>query len=130
MHPGNGVYILYTKSVTLASIEYTKTTTKGNNMSTSFKVKTHIGVLSETDIAFRFSRCGPNPESEVRFAFPRELIGHVSDVVVWGSDGSRTTIGELLDKAVFVDFLQPEQAADTFLCWGSDVKQNGKKQTA
>ena len=99
-------------------------------MSTSFKVKTHIGVLSESDIAFRFFRGGPNPGNEVRFAFPRELIGHVGDVVVWGSDGSRTTIGELFDKAVFVDFLQPEQAADTFLCWGSDVRQNGKDKTA
>ena len=99
-------------------------------MSTSFKVKTHIGVLSETDIAFRFFRGGPNPGSEVRFAFPRELIGHVSDVVVWGSDGSRTTIGDLFDKAVFVDFLKPEQAADTFLCWGSDVRQNGKDKIA
>ena len=96
-------------------------------MSTSFKVKTHIGVLSETDIAFRFFRGGPDPGSEVRFAFPRELFTHVSDVVLFGSDGSRITVGALFDSAVFVDFLQPEQAADTFLCWGSDVKQNGKK---
>ena len=111
-------------------------------MSTSFKVKTqrtdisfitrdtHFSAEEEPDIAFRFFRGGPNPGSEVRFAFPRELASHLRDTVLCGSDGSQTTIGELFDKAVFVDFLKPEQAADTFLCWGSDVRQNGKDKTA
>lgn len=92
-------------------------------MSTSFKIKNH-----NSDIAFRFFRGGPNPGCEVRFAFPQELASHLRDVVLCGSDGSQPTIGELFDKAVFVDFLKPEQAADTFLCWGSDVRQNGKEQ--
>ena len=96
-------------------------------MSTSFKLKTHVGIMeNEPDIAFRFFRGGPNPGSEVRFAFQRELVFHLKDVVLQGSDGSQPTIGELFDKAAFVDFLKPEQAADTFLCWGSDVRQDGK----
>ena len=104
-------------------------------MSTSFKVKTQRTDISftteeEPDIAFRFFRSGPNPGNEVRFAFPRELASHLRDTVLCGSDGSQPTIGELFDKAVFVDFLKPEQAADTFLCWGSDVRQNGKDKTA
>jgi hypothetical protein len=107
------------------------TINQGDNVSISFKVKTHLSAIDkEPVIAFCFNVSGPRPGTEVRFAFPGALLYHLRDVQLIGSDNSLRTIGGLFDEAVYVDFLKPEQAADTFLNWGSDVRENGKRAKA
>ena len=91
-------------------------------MSTGFKVKTHIGVMdSEPEIALRFWG-GSKHKQTVRFAFPKQVMFHLKDVVVWGDDGSRTTLGALFDECHTCDFLNAERA-DDFLAWGSKHPQ-------
>ena len=102
-------------------------------MSTSFKVKTqrtdisfittdmHFSAMEEPDIALRFWG-GTKHRQTVRFAFPRELIEHLRDIVLCGSDGSEATIGELFDECHTCDFLNAKRS-DDFLAWGSKHPQ-------
>ena len=91
-------------------------------MSTSFKVKTHIGVMdNEPEIALRFWG-GSDHGQTVRFAFTKQVMFHLKDVVVVGDNGEETTLGALFDKCNTFDFLNAERA-DDFLSWGSGGKK-------
>ena len=97
-------------------------------MSTSFKVKTHSGVMdTEPTIALRFWG-GSDDGQTVRFAFPREVMFHLQHVEVVGDNMEETTLGALFDKFNTCDFIAHDVPAGEHLSWGTDEARRRHRQ--
>ena len=84
-------------------------------MSTEFKLDGLDGLL----IALRFWG-GHGAGQIVRFAFPQEVMCHLKDVRVFGSNCEETTLGALFDQCAEADFIDPNVSPREHLSWGTD----------